>query len=410
MICRMPEAVGFSTFPDDRFSIAGYCMARDGSLITLDGEKVFSMEEGEYDRIEMADTLDAGYLILAKDVNTFAETGTHYFAYNVEDGTSFQFEKDACPTQKYWHYFGNGNFIYAPPGNGFGSEQMVYHLQTNETIPASVVYGDGQTEAVLPDIHYWKTYNYDDHALYGILEDENGKNCRMVYRFDTGQVELHSLEEASGYETVWYSGETPLDCVVLMYGGERYVEEHPFLLDYTTGVCTPMDDYHDFALYMQKDGAYLCKVENEGGGEFFTVIEPDGVRRFEPIPLHNDHLDQMSECYGVIIDWDDDIITVYDWDGNCMGVIENNPYHSAYGRYTIVYNETDSRGNVENTKLFDARTGETKEIAAVKDEEETRLYLASSTESCGDGYFIGRAAAVLSEEGDFRIMQAYEED
>ena len=415
IVAELPGDVGFKTFSDDSQTCGSYFTMQDESIWTLEGEKVFALEDSGYDGIFYTDTLDADYLILYKEVNTFEETGKHYFAYNVKDGSSYQLEgvkhpdKDefSFPGEEYWYYFGNGNFIYAPPNSGFGNEHLVFHLQTGETVAATLQHADGSVTDTMPDIYFWDAYHYDDEAFYGIYLDEDNYNYRMIYRFDTGVAELRSLRETVDYEDIWVVEDTRAEDVVELGMGQQYKDEHSAVMDYMTGVITPMEGYKDFEVLLKKDGAYFCLVKNDGGGKFAAVVELDGSRRFEPIPVED--IIKYNENYFALRQEDGSLL-IYDWNGKETAQIPVDKEKCAFGETTIVYTDYGSDGDSQqgHTYLTDALTGKTQEIEPLEKDGDEWLYKADYTESYEDGYYVSRGA-VLSVDGEFKFLRLREE-
>lgn len=415
VVAELPKEVAFGNFGENVYTCGNYFIMQDNSLWTLEGEKVFELENSGYDAIFYTATLDVDYLILSKEVNTFEETGTHYFAYNVKDGSSYQLEglkhperdEYVFPGQEFCYYFGNGNFIYAPPNMGFGNEHQVFHLQTGKVLPASLQHADGSVTTKMPDIRFWDVFHYDDQALYNVYLDEDDYNYRMIYRFDTGVAELRSLRENVAYENIWVVEDTRAEDVVELGVGKRYEDEHSAIMDYITGVITPMEGYEDYDVLVKKDGAYFCVVENEGGGHFAVVVESDGNRRFDPIPVET--LAKYNKNYFAVCQEQGGIV-LYDWNGKEIAEIPVEKEKCAFGETTVVYTDYSTTEGEQkgSTYLTNALTGKTQEIAPLTKNGEEWLYKADYTESYEEGYYVSRGA-VLNEKGEFKFLRLKEE-
>lgn len=406
VIANFEEEADYCKLTEDSYAVGNYFMLENQTVYTLMGEKVFSLEDSEYDGIASTEPLDVGYLILTKKVNTFDETSTHYYGYNLMDNSSYELTGvESYPGSDYWFYFGNGHYVYAQPNQGFGNTHLIYHVQSGEMFSASYTKADGEVTSTLPDIYFWNQNFYDNEYFYG-LDD----GYEFVYSLETGEAAQRTIVEGAESVTLDREFDKYGNVVGITYRMPEDDQMHYALLDYATGVVTPMDDYKAYTLYGQSDSGYLCQVTNDGGGSFMTVVETDGSRRFEPVP--ENEIRYIGDSYFAILYENDGFIQIWNWDGTKVGEIEEDD-NVCYGKNTIVHTDrvfsAEKHDNDYFTYLFDVTTGKDTAVYPANRDGMDWIFETVNVQRVGDGYYVGKSSDILKDDGTILFMRVNSE-
>ena len=379
--------------------IGEYAKTRNGKIVDRTGKEVFSLEDSEFDRIVNNEMLDVGYMICAKDVNTFEDTSTHLYAVNIKDGTNFElkdFEKEPATEEigNEWRYYGDGYFVKSPPGIGFYSSHHVYNILTKKIAPVHMTNEDGTTQEDnrLPYIYSLKDKIwYHDHTLYYC------KN-HVVYEENLETCEVHPMKFSDG--SVVHSTEGGLKRRKYYVAKNENTDSYYTLFNPLTKEEVPMNLYKKFSIARAfKDGEILASIENEGGGRFVTVVEKSGKYRFEPIPNKVDHV--TCGRAGFVVCDEENKYVMYDYSGKQLAVSDRPKVY--VGDKTFLYEVKSEDQEHINYVLLNAETGKS-------------ILLPDDLIIGGDGYlgyenggYILRAklvhAMIVKEDGTFLYLE-----
>jgi len=265
-----------------------YAVLKDNTVINRKGETVFDLAKTDFDEIYYTECLDVGYILCSKNVNTFEETGKHYFAVKIADGSSYQFEGDMKPMSEGHHYyFGNGIFIYSRANSGFGTKHVFYNILTKEEYNGYKLGEEGEeVYEYLPDLYFYDGFKGNTATKPTVDGHYIAKNRETIVDCDlaTGYWKITDIKDILGVDSVMSDkGCTAPYLYQMKYSGESYGSER-FVIDIRTGKYVMMNDYKSYdVLSYQKGVGYLATVTNEGNGKFVTVIKDNGERAFDPI-------------------------------------------------------------------------------------------------------------------------------
>lgn len=403
VVFTLPEGVGFDA--GDLGVPAfyrGFGILDNGTIIDKTGNTLFDLAASGFDGIHFMECLDVGYILCSKEVNTFDETGTHYFAVSVSDGSSFEVafeDMDPIMTGSAWNYMGNGYFLYAPPHSGFGGPHSVYNLLTGQLYPCELTTAEGEVTDNMVDAHFLDCAFHVYGSEFRYMDDNSYVNSWVygTYDLSTGKAAEVFAGQGTDYERVTVGQEFAGD-VAVVYGIDAEGGRHPMLFDYETERFIPAEGYASLEVIAKSgDGLYLLYVSNEGGGTFVTVIGEDGNRLFEPINATAKPSPQGD--YFILIN--DDRVAVYDWHGNLKA--DNIPTSRFVpGGHTLFYSVLDSE-NRDTGYLLDMETGETVTL--------DRDVICDYADVIGysDGYYLIDprdvfGGALMDENGDFLYL------
>ncbi len=410
VVFTLPEGVHFYT-GDLKLGAtkpAFYCdygILDNDTIIDKKGNVLFDLTASEFDRITFMNCLDVGYILCSKDVNTFEETGTHYYAVCIADGTSFSvdLEENEGPLMvedNHWHYTGNGNFLYAPPNGGSAGPQWVYHLPTQTIIPCSRTTKDGEETDRVTNMYFLELgyriygtelryFDVDSHTMfYGKYDMATGKAVEVDAAGIEGLGGYRELREGRSFDDV-------PDIVEIRAADEDY-DWTSILFDCAIEKVIPTQDYASAEVIAKsEDGLYLLYVENAGGGHFATVCDADGNRLFEPI---NGKPKPLGDYFLVTYD---EVNSVYDWHGNLKCEIPTLGFQM--GSHTMIYSTLYPDDSGVDTFLLELETGETIPLdPSVIDD-------SSDVEAFSEGYYLVDVdsvfgGALIDEEGNVTYL------
>ena len=323
-----------------------YALLLDNTIINRDGETVFDMSSLDYDEIYYTECLDVGYILYSKDINTFEETGTHYFALNVETGETFRFEGDFKPMSgDHYYYFGEGCFLYAPPNMGYGGPHKWYDITTGETYDGYKYDEDGnKVTDPLVDIYFMDGFGKDFTKKASFDGMFYGKKGDFIYKYDIkkGYYEVTGFYEMVGCDESKISDDGNNAQANHVYIGQYRNEDSaiiPFIVNYKTYDCIIMDgydSYRDIEVYrVYDDTNYLVRLTNEGGGKFVTMIDNKGNILFDPVA--SSRVTLYTDEYFAIVS-EEGTIQIYDLEGN-MIVDVGGDYMTVIGESSAVVAE-----------------------------------------------------------------------
>lgn len=293
-----------------------YAVLKDNTIINRKGETVFDLAKTDFDEIYYSECMDVGYVLCSKNVNTFEETGKHYFAVKIADGSSYKFEGDMKPMSEGHHYyFGNGIFIYSRANSGFGTKHVFYNILTKEEYNGYKLENEEEVYEYLPDLYFYDGFKGDTTTKTTVNGHYIAKNRETIVDCDlaTGYWKITNISELLEVDSVMSDKNCTAPYIYQMkYSGESYGSER-FAIDIRTGAYVMMNDYKSYdVLAYQKGIGYLATVTNEGGGKFVTVIKEDGTRAFDPIAT------TLVQAYGnslMVIKGDNGNMMLYNWKG-----------------------------------------------------------------------------------------------
>ena len=315
-----------------------YALLEDNTVINRKGETVFDLANTDFEAVYYRECLDVGYLLCSKSVNTFEETGTHYFAVNVVDGNSYQFEGTMKPmSEGHYYYFGNGIFIYAKANSGFGTHHTFYNILTKQEYAGYKLNEAGeQVFEYLPDLYFFGGFKGTPETKpttnghFIVKDHESILDCDVA----TGLWTITPIHTILGVDRV----SSDKDCTAsyihqMLYSGESYNSEK-FLINALNGKYLLMNDYKSYDILHYVEGVgYLASVTNEGNGKFITVIKEDGTRAFDPIPL------TAVKAYGpslFIIMGENGNPALYNWNGQLVKEWETKLNHVTMGDTSVM--------------------------------------------------------------------------
>lgn len=294
-----------------------YALLDDNTVINRKGETVFDLANTDFEEIYYSQCLDVGYLLCLKNVNTFEETGKHYFAVNIADGSSYQFEGTMKPmSEAYYYYFGNGIFVYAKANSGFGTTHTFYNILTKQEYAGYKLGESGeQVFEYLPDIYFFGGFKNSTaiqptvNGHFVVKEHESILDCDLA----TGLWTITPINSILGVDKVSSDKGCKATYIYQMrYTGESYNSEK-FMINVLNGKYLLMNDYKSYDILTYVEGVgYLASVTNEGNGNFVTVIKEDGTRAFDPIPATS------VNAYGsnlFVIQGENGNMALYNWKG-----------------------------------------------------------------------------------------------
>lgn len=338
----------FTDMGDEKVAYFGdYALLSDNTVIDRKGKTVFDLADTDFDKIYYSYCLDVGFLLVSKDVNSFEETGTHYYAYNIKDGTSYKFEGTFAPmSEGHQYYFGNGIFIYSPANSGFGTKHTFINIVENKEYQGYKLDENGEkVYERLPDFYFHGDFKNSKGKpittvdnIYYAKDDEE----RVVYNIETGEVKLTNIGDIISNENFSNdksSSKVPY-LVKMKMSGESYMSDK-FLLNLRTGKYFTMNDYATYDIYMHNtaEDTYLAFVTNEGGGKFMTVLDKDGKRVFDPVAV--DTIFKYNEK--LIVTNFEGNTEVYNWKGEKLDSIEGTG-RATLGESSIMFErEIDGR-------------------------------------------------------------------
>ena len=318
-------------FEKDTYFIGEYALISDGGIIDRQGNVVFELRNTDFDEYAFTRCMDAGYIVCSKDFNTFEFTGTRYYTVNLATGESTELPSDVNKsTTENWYYYGNGFYAI-----GDWHCDIILDVK-NASVHRLYCNSKNGSFYLLSPSEVW---------IDGNIYHELNCYCDL----NTGEIVYTNLPQelynALGTETIYswdYSrSEGPLYCF-----------NNQVVYNKSSGAITLMSDYSGYqVLKLFPDGSMFVRVKNSGGGSFLTVVEPDGTRRFEPIPL-GDYL-YADSCFEV---WDDSSDTIYDYTGQVVAQVPNA--YTTLGDTAVLCRDHNSG----KLSLIDLASGETKEV------------------------------------------------
>ncbi len=346
----------------DRIFVGDYALIENNGVIDKNGKIVFELSETDYDKIYFTACMDVGYILVSKDVNTFEETGTHYYAINLKDGSARQFTDELIPidirncsyevdkTKQTWLYFGNGYFVYSPANWGFDTAHTIYNITDDSFYSGYKLDENGNRIERLPTLYFWDNFSIENNAIYFVSSDHT------LYKYDLSTGYLSIVFDGSSFEDYNYFSWLEQ----AFFWSHGYKGETGYLINAETKQITPMTDYVSFTyLNGLNDGSYLVSVKNEGGGKFVTVVGADGQRKFDPIS-YTSVLD-CNDNYFILKN--DESTVVYNYAGSQIAVFPTDTVYKM-GKSTVLYNETKETDgqNITCVMLLNTETGTVKEI------------------------------------------------
>lgn len=408
-------------FPADKKEISlfngDYAALNNNTVIDKTGRVVFDIANTEFNEIYYSGCLDVGYILCSKDVNTFEETGKHYYAVKIPEGTSFKYDNaDVAPkADDYWFYFGKGYFVRALPNSGFPVEQTVYNLITNTSYAVSGTDAAGNSVNQFAPLYFMDTKDIvepylsstDENVFYFYHSDiYEGKI--MKYDLENGIVTDRFAAEGTEYDNIVIEGATLISNVKKAEASvtiDGNYTKTKYLFDRNTLIFTPMADYTAFNVYKQNvDGSYFAVVENEGGGKFLAVIEPDGTRRFDPVAVkeyvdcNNDYI--VVKTDSVISEGNYDT-QIYDWNGNHVKTLYNDSYNKLIlgDSGVLIRCRSEEKPSELLYILYNFKTGTEVNIS----DKYSMSNIAEGFETFYNGYYI-TDNAILDETGNITAM------
>ncbi len=302
---------------DTKVFYGDYALLKDNSVIDRTGKVVFKLADTDFDEIYYSECMDVGYLLCAKNVNTFEETGKHYYAVKIADGSSFKFEGEMKPMSTgHQYYFGNGIFLHSPANSGFGTKHTFYNLLTKEEYKGYKLDEEGnEVYEYLPDLYFYDGFMGNTATKTGVNGHYVAKSRETIVDCDlsTGYWKITDIKNLLEVDTVISDKPCTAPYIHQMkYSGESYGSER-FMIDIRTGKFLLMNDYksYDILSYVKGTG-YLATVTNDGGGKFVTVIKEDGSRAFDPVATT---LVQSYNNSLFVIKGDNGNMMLYNWKG-----------------------------------------------------------------------------------------------
>ncbi|MBQ3081318.1 MAG: hypothetical protein IJC49_02580 [Clostridia bacterium] len=324
---------------DDTNAFYGdYALLKDNTIINRKGEKVFDLSATDFDAIYYHECLDVGYVLCSKEVNTFEETGTHYFAVKIADGSSYKFESDMKPMSPgHYYYFGNGIFIYSKANGGFGTNHTFFNILTKEEYAGYRLDEEGEkVYEYLPDLYFYDGFKGDSTTKPTVNGHFIAKSSETIVDCDlaTGLWTITEIKDILEVDSVMSDKPATAPYIYMMkYSGESYGSER-FMIDIRTGKYLMMNDYKSYDILSYVSGVgYLATVTNEGGGKFVTVIKEDGSRAFDPIAT------TLVQCYGnslFVIKGDNGNMMLYNWKGEKVKEWETKLNKAVMGENSVM--------------------------------------------------------------------------
>lgn len=398
LLFQLPEdvfyAMGVKT-GETKVFFGDYAPLDNNTVIDRKGEVVFDLADTEFDAIAYYECLDIGYLICSKEVNSFEETGTHYYRVNISDGEAVRLEGERIPMgEDFWYYFGNGYFVYAPANYGFECAHTLYNMKKNEFYEGYRLDEDGKkfTDAQ-PNMYFLPGFS-GDRTTKPTMDDVYiyvDKERSIHYDLATGRCDITGIAGIIGVDNIKVEGGTGVDKVVEL--SHLYYQDGIYLTDYYLFDCVrdtyiDMNDYASYEVYAQSaKGSYLATVTNEGGGKFVTVINAKGERKFEPIPYVS--FMAYSSKYFVILTEEEYV--AYNWKGEELATWSSDRYFCAGKGTVLLANEE------VGCTLLNLTTGEMKEFF-------TEAFVGIKDVRFADGRYIFREK-LLQEDGTVVYME-----
>lgn len=298
----LPDGVRFAY--QDRF-IGNHAILDDGSIIDKDGNVVFRLSDAGMDAFQYGRCMDLGYVVCAKEVNTFDHTGTEYYTVDLATGDIVK-----CPDRVTGDlvYFGNGYYLNAEAyyrHHGYNGStlrshgSMIFNVRSNECYDIE----DKTSERFIGG---YLDNDAEDGWLDGILFHTRTYYCNML----NGTIKDADIPAGSSLKNFDH-------LVSSLFGCKD--DQGPVVYNMATGAVTPMYDYASYrVLRLLDNGDIFAEVQNAGGGYFLTVLKPDGARSFEPIACDG-HI-HTENYFGVLADT---TYTFYDYSGDPIAQIDS---------------------------------------------------------------------------------------
>lgn len=376
-----------------------FALLKDNTVINRKGETVFKLADTDFDAIYYSECMDVGYILCSKEVNTFEETGTHYYAVKLADGSSFKFEGDMKPMSPgHYYYFGNGIFIYSPANSGFGTKHTFYNLLTKEEYQGYKL--DENEEKVyeyLPDLYFYGGFKGDSSTKPTVNGHFIAKSKESIVDYDlaTGYCKITDIKDILEVESVMSDKDAKAPYIFQMkYSGESYGSEK-FMIDIRTGKYLSMNAYKSYEIYSYNKGVgYLATVTNEGGGNFVTVIKEDGERAFDPIAIKsfvtfNDSQFLVNTENGV---------AVYNWKGEKIKELDTYSNRCTLGNSSMLV-----MARVDEKDTYILYTNDGKEVNVSAAALEQNLYIRDIN-GYVNGFYVFENVLV-NEKGEITITQ-----
>lgn len=386
---------------DERLYIGDYTLLSDNTVIDREGKTVFSLADTDFNNIYYSECLDVGFLLLSKDVNTFEETGTHYYAYNLKDGTSYKFEGTFAPmSEGHQYYFGNGIFIYSPANSGFGTKHTFINIVENKEYQGYTLDENGEkVYERLPDFYFYTEFKNSNKKAIPTVDNmfySRKDSSLIAYNIETGEVKLTELEGTIS-NTIEVDKVTQVSYLYKMkMSGDSYLSDK-FLLNIRTGKHIMMNDYASYDIYMHNtaDDSYLAFVTNEGGGKFMTVLDKDGNRAFDPVSASS--IQAYNENV-IVIRTSNDTSEVYNWKGEKIDSFE------AASRVTLGKDSIVLCRDIEDRECTVLRKfGEEDIVVTTLPVIEKYNVRTSEVNFYADGYYF-YDSFILTDDGDVTIL------
>lgn len=329
--------------------IGDYNVLKNNTVVDKSGKIVFSLKESEFDEIVDKKCLEAGFLICAKKVNSFEETGLHYYTVSMADGSSEEVSMSPAPWSKNWHgkYFGNGFYFQTKVDSEADTESFLYNVRTNKKYPIYKLDENGNKITEIEDAeHKFKNAYSDGQFIYYMAAADKERSGRWKVELATGLMTVNIISDDIHGK---------LGSHLLMDGiwDMADSEENNILYDEVNQIIYPMKDYASYTIIAHKDKDILITVKNKGGGTFFTVVNEKGERVFEPIICEDDKI-EYTKNYIMVKD-NEKNYNIFDWKGKQIHTLENCE-ECILGSCSVFYTKSDvselSIFNIEENKEY----------------------------------------------------------
>lgn len=264
--------------------VNGYSVVDGDRVIDKTGELVYNWKEEGYS-LEDTRALEAGIIILSKNIDTYDKSGTFYYVLNLEkkEISEVDFQPFACYEENgvtniltLDDYLGNGYYtVKVATQSIFNNRCRLYEdkLQLYDTK------GKQMVEIQIPEA---------SNAEFDSYSTEDYKSAYFVLSRQLGKLDLSTLDYSIIVENIPFSADVALHRENIF---EIYYEGAYFFYDISNEEYFPFktkydDKIEDVLAY--KNGNFILRLKNDIESEYIAVVDKKGNTLMEPAKFEYD--------------------------------------------------------------------------------------------------------------------------